>query len=234
MKGKLKSLSLLYIAAALFQLCSAVSKLNIVDLIFSTKMVSEKNSISINLEAPSGYTNIDDVFYELHLPKKDPASNSTGPGFSINEDDFQCAYWIGFKESPNDDGGKGCTFDVVSNVITLGRSIDDSKDILAISINGLVNPQNTEPVDPFVIKMYEGSNLLSENSEDISFAVLPNSFGQVDVIRSMNDIGVSTWERRVENDFWIQISLNIISPMTQEDVLDIAIPTDELILYDEI
>tara|TARA_B110000285_G_C14847549_1_gene478354 strand:- start:114 stop:473 length:360 start_codon:yes stop_codon:yes gene_type:complete len=119
-------------------------------------------------------------------------------------------------------------------VITLGRSVDPSEDILAFNINGLVNPQNTEPTDPFVIKMYEGSVLLSENSEDVTFAVLPNSFDEINFVRSMRDIGVSTWERRIEKDFWIEISLKIVSPMTPEDVLDIAIPTDELILYDEI
>lgn len=220
------------LALTLLQLCSAATKLNIVDLTFSTKMVSQQNSISINLDAPTGFTNIDDVFYEVHLPVKDPASTSTSHGFIIDEEVFKCNYWVGFTETPNDGGEKGCTFDPVNSVITLGRSVDPSQSILALSINGLINPQNTEPTDPFVLKMFEGSVLLSENSEDITFAVLPNSFGEVNVTRSMNDIGVSTWERRVENDFWIEISLNIVSPMTPQDVLDIAIPTDELILYD--
>jgi hypothetical protein len=51
--------------------------------------------------------------------------------------------------------------------------------------------------------MYEGSVLLSENSEDVTFAVLPNSFDVVSVTRSMTDIGVSSYERRREKDYWV-------------------------------
>lgn len=68
----------------------------------------------------------------------------------------------------------------------------------------------------------------------MTFSILPNAFDTVTITRSIQDIGVSSYERRNVKDYWVEISLNIVSPMISTDVLDISIPEDELELYDDL
>lgn len=89
------------------------------------------------MDAPSGYTNIEDVFYEIHLPKKDSTTGGAG-FFEIDQDVFQCFYWIGFNDKV--EGATDCTLSEDASIITTGRSVDPSKDILAFMIDGLINP----------------------------------------------------------------------------------------------
>ena len=103
----------------------AVSNLDIVDWRITSKLVSSEFSINFNMKAPSGYSSGDDVFFEIELPSQ---------GFSINEDNFKCSFWRGFKDSDE----VGCNY--LDGKIKLTRPVDESNTGLAFGIDGLINP----------------------------------------------------------------------------------------------